>query len=106
MIAQDIEKVYLELVETDSEGMKSVNYSHLVVPMIEAVKALYSRSVGIEASQAKEIATVKAELAEKDQQILELKIEKDREVQMLKNENDLMKSELCKKDSYYSFCKH
>ena len=40
VIAQDIEKIIPEVVDTDSEGYKSVEYSHLVPILIEAVKEL------------------------------------------------------------------
>lgn len=39
LIAQDVEKVYPELVATDKEtGLKSVEYGNLVAPLIEAIK--------------------------------------------------------------------
>ncbi len=40
VIAQEVEKVFPEAVSTDSEGYKSVFYSKLVAPLIEAVKEL------------------------------------------------------------------
>lgn len=40
VIAQEIEKVFPELVLTDSKGYKSVEYGNLVAPLIEAVKEL------------------------------------------------------------------
>lgn len=40
VIAQEIEKVFPELVHTDSEGYKSVQYANLIAPLIEAVKEL------------------------------------------------------------------
>ncbi|MDZ7611497.1 MAG: tail fiber domain-containing protein [Candidatus Moranbacteria bacterium] len=40
LIAQEVEKIYPELVEEDREGMKGVQYSALVAPIIEAVKEL------------------------------------------------------------------
>ncbi len=53
LIAQDVEKVYPELVATDkATGLKSVAYGNLVAPLIEAVKA-----------QQKEIDELKAEVA-------------------------------------------
>lgn len=52
LIAQDVEKVYPELVHTDaSSGLKSVEYGNLVAPLIEAVKA-----------QQKQIDSLKAEI--------------------------------------------
>lgn len=38
VIAQEIEKIYPELVVTDKDGYKSVQYSHLVPVLIEAIK--------------------------------------------------------------------
>ena len=39
VIAQEVEKVYPELVNTDAEGYKAVEYANLVAVLIEAVKA-------------------------------------------------------------------
>lgn len=40
LIAQDVEKVFPDLVSTDKEtGLKSVEYGNLIAPLIEAVKA-------------------------------------------------------------------
>jgi hypothetical protein len=68
VIAQDVEKVYPEVVNTDSKsGLKAVAYDHLVAPLIEAFKTLYNRVIGIEnhqASQDRDIASVKAENAD------------------------------------------
>ncbi|MBI2100177.1 MAG: tail fiber domain-containing protein [Candidatus Vogelbacteria bacterium] len=38
VVAQEVEKVYPEVVSTNNAGMKSVNYSALIAPLIEAVK--------------------------------------------------------------------
>jgi hypothetical protein len=43
VIAQDVEKVFPELVETTPEGLKKVEYSGLIAPLIEAVKELDDR---------------------------------------------------------------
>jgi hypothetical protein len=40
VIAQEVEKVFPQLVHTDPEGYKSVEYGNLVAPLIEAVKEL------------------------------------------------------------------
>lgn len=40
VIAQEVEQVLPELVYTDKQGMKAVNYAGLVAPLIEAVKEL------------------------------------------------------------------
>lgn len=51
LVAQDVEKVYPELVSTDPEGIKSVQYGNLVAPLIEAIK-----------EQQKQIDALKAEV--------------------------------------------
>lgn len=38
LIAQELEKIIPELVDTDEEGWKSIEYSHLVPVLIEAIK--------------------------------------------------------------------
>ncbi len=79
-IAQELEKIYPELVETDPQGMKSVNYSHLVSPLVEAIKALYD-----------EVSALKGSLADKEQRILALeqdKAQKDKELAELKARMD------------------
>ena len=40
LIAQEVEKVLPEVVNTDSEDMKSINYSSLVSLLVEAIKEL------------------------------------------------------------------
>jgi hypothetical protein len=40
VIAQEVEEVFPEVVRTDSQGYRSVEYSKLVAPLIEAVKTL------------------------------------------------------------------
>lgn len=52
LIAQDVEKVYPDLVHTDkTTGIKSLEYGNLVAPLIEAIK-----------EQQKEIESLKADL--------------------------------------------
>ncbi|MCX6117746.1 MAG: tail fiber domain-containing protein [Proteobacteria bacterium] len=43
VMAQDVEKIFPELVKEGSDGIKSVDYPKLVAPMIEAVKSLKSK---------------------------------------------------------------
>ena len=38
VIAQDVERIYPELVKTNEKGLKSVEYGNLVAPLIEAIK--------------------------------------------------------------------
>lgn len=52
LIAQQVEKVYPELVKHDEKGVKSVNYSHLVAPLIEAFKTMQAKTTALEAENA------------------------------------------------------
>jgi hypothetical protein len=47
VIAQDVEAVFPELVETDEQGMKSVDYDGLVAPLCVALGELLQRSWGV-----------------------------------------------------------
>lgn len=49
VVAQEVEKVFPELVQTDSEGYKSVSYGNLVAPLIEAVKEMYNNYISQQA---------------------------------------------------------
>jgi hypothetical protein len=49
VIAQDVEQVFPELVSTDEQGRKQVDYSGLMAPIIEAIKELDARLRAIEA---------------------------------------------------------
>jgi hypothetical protein len=49
VIAQEIEKVFPQVVSTDGSGYKSVAYSSLVAPLIEAVKELKSENETLKA---------------------------------------------------------
>ncbi|NOX17662.1 MAG: hypothetical protein GXO87_05195 [Chlorobi bacterium] len=60
VLAQDVEKVFPELVKTDEKGFKSVNYSKLSAILIEAVK---EQQTNIEALQ-KELNDVKNKMEE------------------------------------------
>ena len=55
VIAQEVEKVFPEIVSTNNKGYKSVEYGNLVAPLIEAIRELNNK---IDA-QAKEINTLK-----------------------------------------------
>lgn len=64
VIAQELEKVYPELVHTDKEGYKSVDYSHLTPILIEAIKEQQEVIETLKISEIehkKEIENLKAE---------------------------------------------
>ena len=48
VIAQEVEKVFPELVTTDDQGRKKVEYEGLIAPLIEAVKELDERVRSLE----------------------------------------------------------
>ena len=48
VIAQEVEQVFPELVVTDEQGRKKVNYVGLIGPLIEAVKELDQRLAAVE----------------------------------------------------------
>lgn len=88
-IAQELEKIYPELVETDAQGMKSVNYSHLVAPLVSAMKALYG-----------DLQSLKASLLEKDQRIKVLEqenLQKEKELAELKARMDRLEKAVYQK---------
>jgi len=58
LIAQEVEQVYPELVHTGVDGIKAVEYGHLVGPLVEAIKA---QQVQIDALKA-EVAALKAQV--------------------------------------------
>lgn len=60
IIAQDLEKIYPELVETDANGYKTVDYSKMAPVLIEAIK----EQQGQISAQQKEINALKKDLEE------------------------------------------
>ena len=79
VIAQEIEAVYPELVHTDETGYKSVNYDQFGPILIEAIKEQQQliENLQIENTVLKNLNS---------EQFNQLKVEKDREVNELKNE--------------------
>lgn len=52
VIAQEVEKVYPDLVDTDAKGMKSVNYNGFVAPLIESIKELKTENDSLQKENA------------------------------------------------------
>jgi hypothetical protein len=75
LIAQDVEKVFPEAVNTTQDGYKSVNYQSLVAPIVEGVKELHAQN--------------------KKEEI---------EIKKLKNENQKIKAWICKRDKSAPIC--
>jgi hypothetical protein len=73
VIAQEVEKVFPEAVTTPEKGYKSVAYSKLIAPVIEAVKALYARLTAVEADVAQ--LKARADKAEAENAALKADVE-------------------------------
>ena len=87
LLAQELEKVYPEVVITDSEtGMKSVAYGHLIAPVIEALKTLYFKTINVQRDVAAVVVENKR-LSENDKA-------KDEKIKQLENENNEIKARL------------
>lgn len=85
-IAQDLEKVYPEVVVTDPEsGLKSVAYAHLIAPVIESIRELHRQIQylfsGYQAVDRK-LANLEQQLTEKEQRIQKL----EAEMQLIKDQ--------------------
>ncbi|MEA9357881.1 tail fiber domain-containing protein [Bacteriovorax sp. PP10] len=96
VIAQEIEKVFPDAVTEDkTNGIKSVAYTMLIAPLIEAVKTLSKLVTDLFSTTEKntrEIASVKSELSAKDQEIKKLQRENaEMKVRLDRMEKMLMK---------------
>jgi hypothetical protein len=61
VIAQEVEEIFPELVKTDKEGMKSVNYTGFIPHLIESVKELKAENEELKKS-VKRIESLEASL--------------------------------------------
>lgn len=104
VIAQKVEKVFPEAITKDERGYRSVAYSMLIAPIIEAIKTLNKKIESIfnvQENQKREIAS-SVQVNTKQ----EVKIDRlEKENKNLKSTNDLMKAYLCKKDPAAPFCR-
>lgn len=108
VIAQEVEKQFPEAVVSDKEGYKSVNYSVLVAPIIEALKELYAKW-STDASEKE----ARIQVLEKKNQYMERKlasVEQENssltnEISALQQRHEILKLYLCHKDPEASFCK-
>jgi len=71
LIAQDVEQVLPELVETDKDGFKAVNYSKLPLFTIQAVKELKAENDALKQRVA-ELELLKARMADLERRLAEL----------------------------------
>ena len=47
-IAQEVEKIFPELVKTNEKGQKAMNYSQLVSPIVKALQELHLKNIELE----------------------------------------------------------
>jgi len=85
-IAQEVEKIFPEVVKTDSRGFKAMSYSQLVSPVVSAIKELFHKWFDDSRSIHREMASIKAENTK------------------LKQENEAIKNYLCDKDPKAAIC--
>ena len=84
LIAQDVERVFPELVSTDIRGFKQVNYSELPYLMLQAIRELKAERDSLAEAVQKDEGQIRVLSQDKDQQIRRLKEELDRQqAQML-----------------------
>jgi len=75
VIAQDVQKVYPDLVIETPDGMLGLNYQGLIPPLIEAVKELDAKNIAQdEAIAAMPYEALRAENARLKEEISEMKV--------------------------------
>ncbi len=95
LIAQEVEKVFPEIIRKDEKGFLSVGYQNLVAPLIESVKEIYHRLVSVEQQQIEQQRQMAS--------VVESKVDKS-EFDKLKAENAALKAYICGKDPKASLC--
>ncbi|WP_374027953.1 tail fiber domain-containing protein [Bdellovibrio bacteriovorus] len=96
LIAQEVEKVFPEVVKTDAKGLKSVAYQNLVSPIIQAIKEFYSE-------WQSDSQTLHAKVNQQEKEISALK-EENKALKSRVDQIDVMKKALCDKDASLEFC--
>ena len=75
MIAQEVEKVYPDLVKTDNDGFKAMDYMSLTAVLLEGVKALKKENEELQATIAtmyEQQKNLKSEVSEMEKLQVEL----------------------------------
>ncbi len=92
LIAQEVQQAIPELVAEDDEGYLKVRFTELNIYILQAVKDLYIRILGIEDHQSTQDRQI-ASKADKEEIEAQLKA-KDQKIQKLEQENVEMKARL------------
>ncbi len=90
VIAQEVEQVFPEAVDTDSEGFKAVGYTKLIGPLIESTKEL----AGLCKMNESQLAKLQSVVAEQS-----------REIASLKQENTELREAICEINPKSKICK-
>lgn len=53
LLAQEVERVFPDLVNTDSEGTKAVKYMNIIAPLVESIKSLYKENLALKEGYTK-----------------------------------------------------
>ncbi|MGE4234638.1 MAG: tail fiber domain-containing protein [Bacteriovoracia bacterium] len=85
--AQEVEKVFPEIVSQGKDGYKSVSYDHLIAPVINAIKELFTLVKGNDQKVSREIIGLKIKNSQ------------------LEAENKAIKEYLCHQDRLAPFCR-
>ena len=93
VIAQQVETIFPNLVDTNAQGMKKVNYIGFLSPLIESLKEFYARWTKDSEKIHRDIASIEERKADKA------------EIEKLKNENAELRAYLCSKDPSAPICK-
>lgn len=92
-IAQEVEKVFPEVVTEDKDGFRAVQYSNLIAPVVEAIKELYNKFMDQQdyiEQQKRSIASLEA----KNNDIKNENIKMTYQIEKLKSENQEIKARL------------
>lgn len=98
VIAQDVEKQFPEVVKTDEKGIKSVAYTMLISPMIEAIKSLYYDHIEVLWKNVNEHERKIASLKNENHQI-------KKDLDLVKKENRDLRSAICEINPKSKVCK-
>jgi hypothetical protein len=91
LIAEDVAKVYPDLVQYDTSGKPYAVYYHLLTPMLLNELQRLHRQAAVQASR---IAALTRENAVRRSDIAELRAEDDHRMAVMRQENDALKSQL------------
>ena len=100
VIAQKVEKIYPEIITKDKDGYRSVAYTMLIAPIIEAIKDFYRKWFDDSLIIHRNIASIDDRAKKLEIENAQLKARANK----AEKENSMIKAYLCAKDSKAAFC--